>query len=447
MELAIRAFERARALVASGQSATMAEGDLEAVTDLPRYQDLAQNSERSAELLKKTVVLKLNGGLGTGMGLEKAKSLLEVQPGVTFLDLMVNQVSHLRAETGSDVGFLLMNSQATADDTAAFLKEKAGALGTPNELTFVQNWVPKLDQESLEPVNWEADSSLEWCPPGHGDLYAALAGSGVLDRLLGEGIQYAFVSNSDNLGATLDLVLLDWFAKSGAPFAMEVTRRTESDKKGGHLAKRLSDGQLVLREVAQCADEDLDEFQNIAKHQFFNTNNIWIDLKAVKQVMDANDGVLPLPVIVNKKTVDPRDKSSTPVLQLEQAMGAAVECFAGAQAIEVPRFRFSPVKTTSDLLALRSDAYEVTKSGQVQLVPERQGVPPTVVLSSDYKFVDQMVELGVPSLVSAEKFSVQGQFSLAEGVVIQGKVSLVNKGPERFSVEAGILKDETVEVS
>ena len=170
--------------------------------------------------------------------------------------------------------------------------------------------------------------------------------------------RYMFVSNSDNLGATMDLKLLTWFASSKAPFAMECAQRTDADKKGGHLCKLGS--KLALRESAQCPDEDEKEFQNVGKYKYFNTNNLWVNLEALKATMDKNDGVLPLPVIKNGKTVDPRDKKSTKVLQLETAMGAAIASFEGAGAILIPRSRFAPVKTTNDMLALMSDAYEVT---------------------------------------------------------------------------------------
>merc|ERR1719238_1925627 len=197
-------------------------------------------------------------------------------------------------------------------------------------------------------------------PPGHGDLYPAMLGSGTLDKLLGKGFKYMFVSNSDNLGATMDLKLLTYFAQSGAPFCMEVADRTDADKKGGHLAKT-KEGGLLLRESAQCPDEDEKAFQDVTKYKFFNTNNLWVNLKELKKTMDANGGVLPLPVIKNGKTVDPRDKKSTKVLQLETAMGAAIASFATAGAILIPRTRFAPVKTTNDMLALMSDAYEITK--------------------------------------------------------------------------------------
>ena len=222
---------------------------------------------------------------------------------------------------------------------------------------------------------------------------------------------------------------------------MEVTRRTAADKKGGHLAKRLSDGRLLLREVAQCPDDDLGEFQNIDKHQYFNTNSLWLNLEKLKAQLKADSGVLPLPMIKNKKTVDPRDPTSTPVFQLEIAMGSAIECFEGALAIEVPRSRFAPVKTTADLLALRSDAYEVLSDGQVRLCEERQGVPPDISLSSDYKLVDSLEALGVPSLISCNSLKIIGLIHFEHGVVIEGDVVFQNSNAVRKVVSAGTYKD------
>jgi UDP-N-acetylglucosamine pyrophosphorylase len=285
---------------------------------------------------------------------------------------------------------------------------------------------------------------LEWCPPGHGDLYPALVGSGWLDRLLAEGVKYAFVSNSDNLGAILDPVILKYFAESGAPFLMEVTRRTAADRKGGHLAVRKSDGRLLLREVAQCPEEDVDFFQDIERHQYFNTNSLWLRLDLLKEQLAADAGVLPLPMIRNSKTVDPRDKNSPKVVQLEVAMGAAIECFEGAVAIDVPRSRFAPVKTTADLLALRSDAYEVLDDGQVRLAASRDGVPPDIVLSDDYKLVDAIEALGVPSLIHCKSLKIAGPVHFADGVVIEGDVEIANKTGERQTVEAGTYKDQVI---
>jgi len=253
------------------------ESELTPASGVPKLVDV-EAPPADAALLAKTVVLKLNGGLGTSMGLDYAKSLLKVKGADTFLDLTAKQIMQMRDDLQTNVKFVLMNSFATSADTMAFFKEKYPALYADPNLEFVQNKVPKIRRDNFEPALWPTKPSVEWCPPGHGDLYAALLGSGTLDAMLAQGSKYLFVSNSDNLGATLDPKLLSYFARSKAPFMMECCQRTSNDKKGGHLASR--DGQLILREAAQCPDEDEDQFQDISKHRYFNTNNLWIDLEA-----------------------------------------------------------------------------------------------------------------------------------------------------------------------
>jgi len=223
--------------------------------------------------------------------------------------------------------------------------------------------------------------------------------------------------------------------------------RTDADKKGGHLAKSKATKGLLLRESAQCPDADEKEFQNTSKYKYFNTNNLWVDLDALKDQFTKNDGALPLPVMKNGKTVDPRDKESTKVLQLETAMGAAIECFDGASALVIPRSRFAPVKTTNDLLALRSDAYVLTKDFRIVLAPEREGVPPDVKLDGKYKFTDDMEKMipnGAPSLIACKKLVVEGLVTFAKGVVIKGTVTFTNSGDAAKEVEAGTYENKTV---
>jgi len=189
----------------------------------------------------------------------------------------------------------------------------------------------------------------------------------------------------------------------------------------------------------------------VSKHKFFNTNNLWVDLVALKKAFDSFNGALPLPVIKNGKTVDPRDKKSTKVLQLETAMGAAIECFEGAQAILIPRTRFAPVKTTNDLLALMSDAYEVTPDHRMLLKPERKGVPPDVKLDGTYKFVDDLYTLipyGAPSLIDCTKLVIEGAgVELAAGVVIRGKVTVKKVSPgAKATLKAGTYTNTEVSI-
>merc|ERR1740129_1882444 len=336
----------------------------------------------------------------------------------------------MKSQYKVDLAFMLMNSFSTSKDTLEALAQYP-ELGSGSDLEFVQNKAPKVTASDFTPERWEKDPGQEWCPPGHGDLYPAMLGSGTLDKLLGKGFRYMFVSNSDNLGATMDVKLLTYFASTKAPFMMEVATRTDADKKGGHLAKDAATGGLLLRESAQCPDEDEKAFQDTSKYKFFNTNNLWVDLVALKAIFDKNGGAIPLPVMQNAKTVDPRDKKSLPVLQLETAMGAAISCFEGATAVVIPRERFAPVKTTNDLLALRSDAYKITEDFRIVLSPECKGVPPNIKLDGRYKFVDAMETImphGAPSLVNCSSLTVEGEVAFAEGVVFKGNVVISNGG-------------------
>ena len=440
---AIKAFERCYQSLVNNESGMIPEESIIPAQDVEDWNTIIANTpEASKEVLAQCVCIKLNGGLGTSMGLQKAKSLLPLKGDDTFLDLIIKQVKALRKISGTQVRLLLMNSFSTSEDTLQYLEKYAtDGFNLASEVELMQNKVPKIDAETFEPAVYPEQPDMEWCPPGHGDLYPALIGSGWLDQLLKDGVKYAFISNSDNLGAQMDLRFLQWFAQSNAPFVMEVTRRTESDKKGGHLAVRKSDDQLILREVAQCPDEDINEFQNIEKHQYFNTNTLWIRLDILKQILDDNDGVLPLPMIRNSKTVNPRDAESTPVYQLETAMGAGIECFNGAKAVNVPRSRFFPVKTSSDLLLLRSDAVEINEDGLMQLAGECQGVAPVIDLDSKiYKLVDSLDSLGIPSLKNTKKLTIKGPFHFNDQVIIEGTVNFNNDSCETKEITSGTYK-------
>src|SRR3954465_3393084 len=423
-DAAVESFARQYERLRDGETGTLAESEIEPVADLPDAQDLTE--EATPELLDQAVVIKLNGGLGTSMGMTKAKSLLEVKDGKTFLDLIAEQIIERRERSGARLPLILMNSFATRDDSLGAL-ERYDDLSAGLPADFVQNKVPKIRADDLAPAAWPDEPALEWAPPGHGDLYTALVTSGMLGGLLGGGYRYAFVSNSDNLGAVLDPRILAWFADSAAPFLMEVADRTSSDRKGGHLARRRTDGGLVLREIAQTPNEDVDAFQDTSRHKYFNTNTLWVDLKALRDVL-SGAGVIDLPMIVNRKTVDPGDKRSTPVIQLETAMGAAIGVFEGAAALRVPRSRFVPVKTTNDLLSLRSDAYVIGDGRAVPLAPERDGVPPFVDLDSDhYTLVgdfDRRFPAGPPSLVGCDALRVEGDVRFGRDVVVRGEVTV-----------------------
>jgi len=443
-EVAIDTFAHYFRLLEHGETGMIPESTIEPV-DIEALRDVEVSADDAAAAIRGTAVIKLNGGLGTSMGMDRAKSLLCVRRGLSFLDIIARQVLHLRQEHDATLPLMFMNSFRTSGDTMAALAryDALPVKGLP--LEFLQNREPKLLVKDLSPVSWPKDPDLEWCPPGHGDLYTALRGSGLLDQLLEAGYERVFVSNSDNLGAVPDARVAGWFATSGAPFAIEAVRRTASDRKGGHFARRKSDGRIVLRETAQTLPEDLEELANLDRHRFCSTNNVWFDLKAMAETLEARDGILGLPLIRNEKTVDPADPSTPKVIQVETAMGAAIELFADSRLIQVGRERFVPVKTTNDLLVLRSDVYDI---GRDFVLDQVSVDVPFVDLDGDvYKVVgefDKRFPEGAPSLQKATSLSVEGDFTFGAHVQVVGDVELSSDSAQRVPADT-VLTSESSE--
>jgi UTP--glucose-1-phosphate uridylyltransferase len=432
-DLAERTFKHYYDQLVAGEKGLLPESSIKPVSDLPDFDDLPEGGEAAREALDQAVVLKLNGGLGTSMGMTRAKSLLEAKDGLSFLDVIARQVLAVRARSGARLPLVLMNSFYTRDDSLAALSRYSD-LEADLPLDFVQGKVPKLDAESLKPVSWPADPDLEWAPPGHGDLYTSLVTSGMLEKLLSRGYEYAFVSNADNLGAVLDERILGWFAREGLPFVMEVADRTEADRKGGHLAAR--DGGLLLREIAQTPDDDVEAFQDVGRHRFFNTNTLWVNLRALDALMRSREGVLGLPMIVNRKTVDPSDSSSPAVIQLETAMGAAIDVFDGAAAVRVPRSRFAPVKTTNDLLVVRSDVYELDDESRV--VAKKDRLPVVDLDSKHFKLLNDFearFPAGPPSLLQCDRLTVKGDVVFGRNVTVCGSVTIHSDGSTQLRID------------
>lgn len=408
----------------SGHTGHIREADLSPVGELPRLVDLNPTTIPDADLYRKVVVIKLNGGLGTSMGMTHAKSLLTIKENYNFLDIITRQILHQRKTLNIELPLLLLNSKRTRQDSLDAIKQydQLPVEGLPIEI--VQPEIPKVMAEDLSPAKWPIDAQHEWCPPGHGNLFASMWHIGTLQNLLNQGFRYAFVSNADNLGAVLDPQILAHIIDTKATFLMEVAKRTPAMKKGGHLA-RLSNGQLILREVAQCAEADLPDFQNTKKHGYFNTNNIWVDLKALAELLDASGGLLSLPLIRNQKTLNPNDPSTPPVYHLECAMGAAIERFPDAVALEVPGRRFAPVKTCNDLLVVRSNAYMIDENWC--LVPSNERVGQVLTVDMDKRYFKTVQQLesrfpdGPPSLKNCTNLTIQGDMQFPGPPIFEGQ--------------------------
>lgn len=441
--LVAETFRHYYSLLIHGESGIIPRSTIKPIREgeLLSSEELSKFIADGKQAAKHAVIVKLNGGLGTSMGLSRAKSLLQVRSGLTFLDIIARQVIHYRKLNKVELPIVFMNSFSTEADTLPALAKYKDLEVNAIPLSFVQNKFPRIDRDGFSPTSWPANPGLEWNPPGHGDIYPAMATSGILKKLLDAGFLYAFISNADNLGAYIDDAILGFFAKKNLPFMMEVADRTCADRKGGHLA-RLSSGQLTLREIAQCPPDEIEEFLDISLFRYFNTNNLWINLKALQEHLSQNETSIRLPMIRNEKKVDSADDSSPWVYQLEVAAGAAISVYKGAAAIRVPRSRFAPVKTCHDLFRLWSDCYVITDEFRVVPNPKRKlDQLPTISLEEQYyKNIEDLrarLRNGVPSLLECKSVEIQGDVTFGKGVVFKGHVKIVNRTNSQALVPDG----------
>jgi len=422
--------------VVEGETGLVFDRDIDPVhkDEIKDAKSLESWTSAGKKAFRHSVRITLNGGLGTSMGLTGPKSLIEVKDGKTFLEIILQQAEHY------NVKLAMMNSFSTHEDTLLTLSK----LNPPNfPLTFLQHKFPKILQEDLGPAIWPANPDLEWNPPGHGDVYAALYTSGMLKTLLDQGITYAFISNSDNLGAGMDASLLGYFSENRFPFMMEVAEKTPADLKGGHLARK-KNGRLILREIAQCPKEEVGAFKDIRRYRFFNTNNIWINLKFLNDLIEKEKAIR-LPMILNPKTLDPRDETSPGVFQVETAMGAAISLFEGATAVKVPRSRFFPVKKCNDLLTVRSDCYVFSKEKNLMINPVRilKNKSSTIKIDLDPKYygkidlLEERFKDGVPSLVDCKSLTIEGDVFFQKNVTVKGEVKIKNSKNSRADIKEG----------
>ncbi|MCI1635727.1 UTP--glucose-1-phosphate uridylyltransferase [Bifidobacterium sp.] len=452
-EVAISQFERlyeAWQLDESGDA--ISEHNVKPLTNIPSVRDVHESidADKALEAFSKTAFLKLNGGLGTSMGLEGAKSMLPVRRHkarqMKFLDIILGQVLTARKRLEVPLPITFMNSFRTSADTNRVLKKTTAFEQYKVPVEIIQHVEPKILADSGEPVKYPENSELEWCPPGHGDVFSTIHESGLLDKLQEQGIEYLFISNSDNLGARPSRTLAGHFAESGSSFMVEVAKRTNADRKGGHIVVDKATGQLLLREMSQVRSEDKRAATNIKKHPYFNTNSIWVRVDALKQKLEEFDGVLPLPVICNEKTVDPSDSKSAKVIQLETAMGSAINLFEDATCIEVDRMRFLPVKTTDDLLIMRSDRFHLTDSFEME---DGNYIFPNVELDERYyKNINDFNErfpYSVPSLAAANSVTIKGDWTFGQNVSMFGDAVLEDLGHPSYVPNGEFVGPQGVE--
>ncbi len=431
----IAAFKYLYDKLASGDNGKLSSSEIDKPEKqhIISYSDLPDGSQAPWD---KLAVIKLNGGLGTSMGLDKAKSLLKVKDGYNFLDIIALQIIHLRQQKRINIPLLIMNSFNTRDASLLYLARYQNLKTDDIPLDFLQNKFPKVHEETYAPLNDPCDKN-NWNPPGHGEIYMVLKNTGLLDLLLDKGYKYIFISNSDNLGAIADKRILQYMWDTGTPFMMEVCKRTEMDKKGGHLAQDKG-GRLILRETAQCPDDELNQFQDINHYQYFNTNNLWLNLPALSKKLTDNDNFFQLTPIINHKS-----EGGVHFIQLETAMGAAINLFENSLAVAVERERFAPVKTTNEFLSVRSDAYELDESWLIKLRAGKTKAPQIKLDDNYYKTIqdfEQRFKQDYPSLLNCDELTITGDVNFGNNVIIGGKVIIISKG-KSFLENANLIDE------
>ncbi|KAH6926599.1 hypothetical protein HPB50_019907 [Hyalomma asiaticum] len=355
---------------------------------------------------------------------------------------MLNKL-YLNRTYSANMPLVLMNSFNTDDDTSKILRKYKGF--KVKIYTFLQSRYPRINKETLMPIvtSMSTPSDEAFYPPGHGDFYASFCQSGLMDHFLTEGREYCFISNIDNLGATVDLNILNMLLSTSgnqAPdFVMEVTDKTRADVKGGTLIQY--ENKLRLLEIAQVPKENVDEFKSVKKFKIFNTNNLWMKLSSVGQLVDT--GGIDMEVIVNNKTLD----SGINIIQLETAAGAAMKDFQNAIGINVPRSRFLPVKKTSDLLLVMSNLYHM-KFGTLVMSPKRAfPTVPLIKLGDNHfskvrDFLNRFAS--IPDILELDHLTVSGDVTFGKGVSLRGTVIIIANHGDRIDIPASAVLENKI---
>lgn len=409
------------------------------------YVDLAiPVHEEIKGMLEKLIVVKLNGGLGTSMGCHGPKSVITVRNSLTFLDLTVQQIEYLNKTYNVNVPLVLMNSFNTDEETSRIIRKYKGI---DIEIhTFNQSCYPRISRDSLLPIpkHYETRENIEaWYPPGHGDFYKSFQNSGLLRKFISVGREYCFISNIDNLGATVDLnilkLLLDSLSQTPIEFLMEVTDKTRADVKGGTLIEY--ENKLRLLEIAQVPKDHVDEFKSVKTFKFFNTNNLWIGLKAIERILNTDE--MNMEIIVNNKTAE----NGANIIQLETAVGAAMKCFDGSIGINVPRSRFLPVKKTSDLMLVMSNLYNL-RNGSLVMSPQRMfPTTPLVKLGDKHfskvkDFLDRFAS--IPDIIELDHLTISGDVTFGKGATLKGTVIVIANHGDRIDLPAGTILENKI---
>ena len=406
------------------------------------YETLNKPTTNIKEILDKLVVVKLNGGLYNVMGCTGPRCVITVRNEFTFLDMHVQQVEKLNNKYGCEIPIVLMNSFNNHEETQKVFR-KYTHVNVPL-YCFKQSQYPQIFKESFRtvPRSMSEEDKESWYPPGHGDFYQSFYNSGLLQKFIDDGKEYLFVSNIDNLGATIDLSILNYLLSQSceqrSEFVMEVTDKTKADVIGGTLIKYKE--KLRLLEISQVPKDYVEDFKAVSKFRIFNTNNLWVQLPAIKNLVESH--MLCMEIITNNTQINNGDK----IIELSTAIGAAVKCFNHSIGVNVPRSRFLPVKTCSDLLLVMSNLYNMS-NGTLLMSSQRQfSTTPFVKLGNYFKKVKEFLKRfdGIPDIIDLDHLTVAGDVTFGRGIVLRGTVIIIANHGERIDIPSGTILENKI---
>lgn len=387
------------------------------------YQNLAPASNDIAEiknLLDKIVVVKFNDALGTALGFNGPKSLIGIRDGLTSLDLIVNQIQSLNLTYGCHIPLVLMNTIRTHDDSLKALEKYS---------TSNVDILPLSQGQHTQKKSSSGQSSAdELYPSDHAAAFLSLmTSSGTLDVLLSQGKEYVHVVSSDNVAAAVDPRIMSHLSQNNIEYCMEVTPTTSYLSKSKMVNQQ--QGMFELAEIARTLPKDSAE-----KFKFIDTRSLWVNLKAIRRLVDTNA------LKIENLSISKEMEGDQMVLQ-ETAAGSTIQLFDKAIGIDVPQFRVVQLNATSDLLLLQSDLYSTSEGILVRNTAQANPANPCIELGPEFEKVSDFQRRfkSIPSIVGLDSLKVAGDVWFGAGVILKGRVSIVAKPGVKLEIPDGAV--------
>ncbi|KAJ0106630.1 hypothetical protein Patl1_19459 [Pistacia atlantica] len=401
------------------------------------YDSLAPISEDTVEakmFLDKLVVVKFNGVLGTNMGFGGPKSAIEVHDKLTFMDLMVNQIESLNSKFGCNVPLVLMDTTETNNDTQKVVEKYSAS---------------KIDIHSFSQKPLEGQTGKDkQHPSDHGAVFLSLMKSGTLDVLLSQGKEYALVVHADNAAAVVDPKILNHLIQNKIEYCMEVTPTTSIDLRNSMINLRQGKYQLVNitqnpakhhcfllntpADVLFCCSFMIKKSDG--KFKFIDTRNLWVDLKAVKRLVDTD-------ALKMESLSASKEENGYKINLQDTAAGSAIRFFDHTMSINVPPSRFLPLNSTSDLLLLQSDLYSSIDGILVRNNARNNPSNPSIELGPEFEKVSDFLSRfkSIPSIIKLDSLKVAGDVWFGAGITLKGRVNIAAKPGMKLEIPDGAV--------